>query len=172
MDSTTKKCRACGEPKPLDAFKRLRAGVLGRTARCRECADRLRPRFPVSVSKKECPSCRQMKPATCYYTNPCCKDGLQRSCKDCGRAERYNRKRKVIAHYSNGSNQCACCGESTYEFLTIDHIMGGGLAHRKQIGTYIIGDIIRNNFPSGYQILCFNCNCAKGFYGYCPHERT
>ena len=25
-------------------------------------------------------------------------------------------------------------------------------------------------FPPGYQVLCHNCNQAKGFYGKCPHQ--
>jgi hypothetical protein len=28
----------------------------------------------------------------------------------------------------------------------------------------------RNNFPPGFRVLCRNCNGARGFYGYCPHE--
>ena len=28
-----------------------------------------------------------------------------------------------------------------------------------------------NNFPDGFQILCHNCNQAKGYYGICPHEK-
>jgi hypothetical protein len=28
----------------------------------------------------------------------------------------------------------------------------------------------RNNYPEGYQVLCFNCNIAKGLYGVCPHQ--
>ena len=28
----------------------------------------------------------------------------------------------------------------------------------------------KNNFPSGFQILCWNCNFAKGSLGKCPHE--
>ena len=31
--------------------------------------------------------------------------------------------------------------------------------------------IIENNFPKGFQILCHNCNVAKGLYGECPHEK-
>jgi hypothetical protein len=33
--------------------------------------------------------------------------------------------------------------------------------------------VIQNNFPEGFQILCHNCNFAKGFprnNGKCPHE--
>lgn len=28
----------------------------------------------------------------------------------------------------------------------------------------------RNNYPNGFQVLCHNCNMAKGFYGKCPHQ--
>jgi len=28
----------------------------------------------------------------------------------------------------------------------------------------------RNYFPTGFQLLCHNCNLAKGFYGKCPHD--
>ena len=28
--------------------------------------------------------------------------------------------------------------------------------------------IIQNNFPKGFQILCQNCNFAKGHYEKCP----
>ena len=31
--------------------------------------------------------------------------------------------------------------------------------------------IKKNNFPKGFQILCHNCNVAKGIYGECPHEK-
>ena len=27
-------------------------------------------------------------------------------------------------------------------------------------------------YPPGYQVLCHNCNLAKGFYGSCPHQKT
>lgn len=26
------------------------------------------------------------------------------------------------------------------------------------------------NYPDKYTVLCFNCNCAKGAFGFCPHE--
>lgn len=52
----------------------------------------------------------------------------------------------------------------------IDHINGGGTKHRKQIGSHIYNWIKNNEFPEGFQVLCFNCNLAKGFYGVCPHN--
>ena len=27
----------------------------------------------------------------------------------------------------------------------------------------------KNNYPEGFQVLCSNCNFAKGKYGSCPH---
>lgn len=74
---------------------------------------------------------------------------------------------KAITHYGG---KCICCGETEIKFLSIDHIDGGGGKHRKIIGTNSSMWVIRNNFPSGFQILCHNCNMAKGIYGECPHN--
>ena len=80
------------------------------------------------------------------------------------------RRLKIINHYSKGQNRCACCGENIIEFLSIDHINGNGNKHRKIIGRGgLPGWIIKNNFPKGFQVLCHNCNFAKGHYGQCPH---
>ena len=83
---------------------------------------------------------------------------------------REERRRLVLSHYSNGTLECACCKEKTYEFLTIDHINSCGRIARKKYG---LGDIfyrwlIKNNYPDGFQVLCYNCNSAKGHYGYSP----
>ena len=86
-------------------------------------------------------------------------------------AKHRNNRTIVINHYGG---KCACCGESTYEFLAIDHINGGGTAHRREIkgyGSRMCDWLIKNNFPDGFQILCHNCNLAKGFYGQCPHQK-
>jgi len=87
-----------------------------------------------------------------------------------------NRRRKikelVLKHYGDKCN-CPGCDVTEPKFLTIDHISGGGKKHRKEIGRFG-GDfyewLVKNNFPDGFQVLCFNCNCAKGFFGKCPHE--
>lgn len=28
----------------------------------------------------------------------------------------------------------------------------------------------QNNYPRGFQILCYNCNNAKSIQGQCPHQ--
>ncbi len=93
----------------------------------------------------------------------------------------YNRirnrkiKLEVLTHYGGNPPKCACCGEIIYEFLTIDHINNDGREHRKQIkmvgGTKFYRWLKRNNFPEGFQVLCFNCNCGKEINkGVCPHK--
>ena len=92
---------------------------------------------------------------------------------------------------------CNCCGYTGIEFLTIDHIIpkremekkfksivktinenisitpneikAGYNAKRK--AHQLIQWLITNNFPKKFQILCWNCNFAKGILGKCPHQK-
>jgi hypothetical protein len=82
--------------------------------------------------------------------------------------EYARRQREMVI--KNYGNKCVCCGEKNYYFLSIDHINGGGNKHRKEIGGNFYGWLIRNKFPKGFQVLCYNCNFAKGHYEKCPHE--
>ena len=75
----------------------------------------------------------------------------------------------ALTYYGGNPPKCNCCGEKEIKFLTIDHINGGGYQHTKRVGS-IYKWLERNNYPLGFQILCWNCNCAKGLYGKCPHE--
>lgn len=69
---------------------------------------------------------------------------------------------------------CACCGESGLPFLTIDHINGDGAEHRRTLkgrgGKDFYSWLRKNNYPPAYQVLCFNCNMAKGTLEFCPHQ--
>jgi hypothetical protein len=76
-------------------------------------------------------------------------------------------REKVFANYGM---LCECCGESHIEFMTIDHIHGGGAKHRRQIKKALYRWLVSNNFPEGFRTLCFNCNTAIGRFGYCPHN--
>ena len=82
---------------------------------------------------------------------------------------RIDQRKIVFSHYGN---VCACCGESHYEFLAIDHIDGRGYEHRKKVGPQRIAAwLIKNGFPEGFRTLCHNCNMSRGLYGFCPHEK-
>lgn len=92
----------------------------------------------------------------------------------------WNRIRlRVLGHYSNFTYACACCGEKELDFLAVDHVNGGGGKHRRALfGEHRTAEagsfyhwLINNGFPSGYQILCHNCNWSKGRYDECVHVR-
>jgi hypothetical protein len=79
---------------------------------------------------------------------------------------------EMVAAYGGS---CVCCGEDEPVFLTLDHINGDGAAERKAAGniggysTYL--KLKKQGWPqSGYQVLCYNCNCAKRISDECPHR--
>jgi hypothetical protein len=99
---------------------------------------------------------------------------------------------KVLLHYSKRlSNSdipcCRCCGQNSHhEFLDVDHIQGRyemdsipelvelEYSSRKSGGALFTW-LIRNNYLKNlqteyFQILCKNCNGAKGIDGKCPME--
>lgn len=101
------------------------------------------------------------------------------------RARKFDRELRelVLRHYSRGPIRCRCCGESHPDLLSIDHINGGGKNHRKSIsvessryskgcgGIHFYRWLRDQGFPSGYRVLCFNCNCgANANGGVCPHK--
>lgn len=87
-------------------------------------------------------------------------------------------KLKVATFEAYGGASCACCGESTFEFLTLDHVNDDGAEHRRQIGSQggwtFYKYLSDQGFPEPerYQVLCWNCNCAKQYHGTCPHQTT
>lgn len=104
-------------------------------------------------------------------------------CSECiekSRAAGRNRYHKMRddAYDAYGGRKCACCGESEPSFLTIDHIENDGSKHRKILGngkrldgTYLYRWLKKNNYPIGFQVLCYNCNSGKWRNGgVCPHK--
>jgi len=69
-------------------------------------------------------------------------------------------------------NKCACCGETKVEFLTIEHKLGQRGSRHKEGGPEAYAKALKDYRPDLYEILCYNCNCAKGRYGYCPHNNV
>jgi hypothetical protein len=84
----------------------------------------------------------------------------------------YRAKRRILLLEKYGG-LCACCKESQQEFLCIDHVFGGGNQERKtsNFEAIITKLLASEEISPDYQILCHNCNLAKGFYGYCPHQK-
>lgn len=133
---------------------------------CKKCAERAtRSTFQRYNSNKElgmCPFCGEKLDGK-FRCESCHQKHLKRG------QERWKQQRLIVLeHYGH---KCTCCGETTYEFLEIDHINGDGAKHRREIGRHIIEDIIKQDFPSDFQILCANCNRGHGKFGICPHKR-
>jgi hypothetical protein len=84
---------------------------------------------------------------------------------------RFALRLKVFSHYGR---KCRCCGCDILEFLTINHVKGGGTKHRKRarlFGQNFYRWLVNHRFPKGFETLCMNCNLAEARYGGCPHQR-
>lgn len=91
------------------------------------------------------------------------------------RVDKTNLRYDVLSHYSNGSMTCACCGESIQRFLTIDDMDDFHNTYKKAIGSGIrfYRWLRKNNYPYGYQVMCFNCNSGRDLNGgICPHKEA
>lgn len=74
--------------------------------------------------------------------------------------ERARKIRKLVVEHYGG--RCANCEESRPEVLDIDHINNDGPNHKSSEykGT-LSAWILKNNFPTDFQLLCRNCNWIK-----------
>lgn len=94
-------------------------------------------------------------------------------------AERTRRAQaacKDEVYRAYGGYRCACCGETEPMFLSIDHIDNNGAEERRS-GLYAATStsfyrwLRKSGFPSGYQVLCMNCQVGKHKNGgICPHQ--
>ncbi len=96
-----------------------------------------------------------------YCSLSCRVKGFYKQHPKYGRKYRDLRKIEVLTHYGNGKCACVICGESRLACLSIDHIIGNGMAEKRKYG-YKSGQGIyrwlkRNGYPVGYQTLCMNC---------------
>jgi len=159
---------------------------------CSNCHSPTRPLMP---GMKKCEPCYTMnkKAQNALYDKrraaglcPRCGKGkllaglnFCQACSDKGKKDRskpaYNERRQVLyknfrrevlSHYGN---QCVCCGESLLNLLCLDHVNGDGAADRS-IGRFaerLLRHIKKSGYPDTFQILCYNCNCARGHQGFC-----
>lgn len=161
------KCSTCGEMKDESEFYKS-SKTRGYYYRCKECQRKRRRKY-----YKEHRDLELARAIEYRRTHE----------RDLAKERKWSRNRRkrirleVLKHYGGDPPKCACCGESIIEFLSIDHIYGGGNQHRKKIfgrkgraGFSFYCWLKRNGFPEGFQVLCYNCNCAKAYCGICPHQ--
>lgn len=135
----------CNECRPLDVRSKISQGI------CLKCGGESR------AGRVHCQPC-----ADTYKTDR--KNEL-------GRLRTKRLKEEVVKAYGG---ECNCCSENQIEFLTIDHVYGGGNQHRKRGGgggETLYGKLKKCGFPKDeYQLLCMNCNWGKHLLGTCPHK--
>lgn len=157
-------CVECGEPAMLD------------TLRCAACEDKHKhPKRTVYQQRKAAGIC-----TGCGGPRDCEKlmCGACREVAHRASASNYRKKKlRVLERY--GGAFCACCGESELKFLTLDHIANDGKEHRLQLASDQGGypDLykwaMRNDFPPGLRVLCYNCNIGRARNkGICPHAQA
>jgi hypothetical protein len=69
----------------------------------------------------------------------------------------------VVTHYSGGAMKCALCPESRLMALAVDHVNGRDGTQANWGGTRLQSWLVKNKYPTGYQILCHNCNSLKSW---------
>jgi hypothetical protein len=87
-------------------------------------------------------------------------------------AQKHDRRKRVrVEGLAAYGGKCTCCGEDQVEFLTFDHVNGRNKREKRVTGYKAWYVAKRLGYPPEFTVLCFNCNCAKGIYGKCPHQR-
>lgn len=124
---------------------------------------------------KVCRVCQVEKEVDDFYPpdgRKVCKKCKNSMTIDTSRAFRGNLKYQVISNYSPDLT-CACQNcpltQPGIQFLSIDHIDGKG-DHGREIRKRLYQWLKNNDYPSGFQVLCYNCNFAKRGDKYCPHN--
>lgn len=176
---------------------RCQSPPVGRMTMCRHCLGDLKARrkrrliggrcayCPALVNGKTiCPACskkRRLKADEKRSLGICTSLGCanlavpgKASCSQHSliRSERLrNLKQTCLNHYGQKCN-CPCgCTVTNLFHLTIDHKNNDGATQRREQkihgGHANYRRIINSGFPDDLQVLCWNCNCAKHFYGGC-----
>ena len=175
-----KKCTRCKLEFDVTNFQIDRGRHDGRQSNCRACMSEMQrtrnakrtATYQAPAGFKWCSCCHSDLEVHFFGVEKGRPDGLAYVCKKCKCSRYQDLRLEILKRYSKDVPFCACCGEKHLEFLSIDHINGGGAEHRRQLKEATIYRWLkRNGYPEGYRVLCHNCNQALGHYGYCPHQK-
>lgn len=151
-----KLCPKCKQVKSIAEFAKDHQTKSGLRSHCKECCHKYQINYYQRTRQERIRSTKNWR-----------KDNRSRAL-DCMKKRRIEIKLQLIQGYGG---KCSCCGETEVAFLTLEHLNGGGREHRRGTGSLsVYREIIKNNFPHEYTVLCMNCNFAKRFGKKCPHE--
>jgi hypothetical protein len=159
----TKHCTKCGIEKNIIQFSKRSDASNRYQSWCKNCNNILSSERTKRLWKEKPEEMRQQ--SRIYRSTPIGKEVTRKS----GKKRRVKLRADVLAGYGGTHPKCACCGENEKQFLAIDHIEGRKGIPR-ELGYMFYLRLRKEGFPDGYQILCHNCNMAKGMYGQCPHR--
>ena len=169
-----KTCTKCKSTKNINEFGSDKESKDGHRSRCKACLAIDRKEYRLKNYEKSIQRVREWRNKNRETLNENRREWYKQNREQQiaeTREWRLKLRKEVLVAYGN---ICACCGEDRIEFLSIDHINGGGNKERKKLklsgGVSFYQYLRKNNFPKGYRVLCHNCNMARGLYGYCPHE--
>lgn len=166
----TKKCTKCQNEKPLDEFHNVKRNKDGKHNKCKTCASE----YQKSLRNRP----ERVKQRTEYNrrwreANPDKVAAWRPKAAERTKAAYQRKRAEVLEAYGN---ECACCNESTVQFLTLDHKNGRNQSldagkERNGTGTvYRLHKLLPKLDPD-IEILCWNCNSGRHINGgICPHK--
>ena len=107
----------------------------------------------------------------------------KKSCLACLERDRKRTTVKIAELRSEAiskyGGKCMCCADGPCEedwlpYLHLDHIDGGGTAHRRELrgSKKFYSWLKRNKYPPILQVLCANCHQAKSRGVACRHKAS
>ena len=154
MDDKT--CKRCGEVRPFDQFVNNPSAVNGGNI-CRPCRRQ-------RDGERRAANREQFRAEQRAW-----REANREHVRAYGRKQQRELRDAVLEAYGG---KCECYDERQHQFLTIDHINGGGTRHRKEVGRHVYAQLRREGYPDGYRVLCWNCNWAYRLAGSCPHREA
>lgn len=187
-----KTCSRCGVEKPAEGFYKASRTKDGLSPWCKKCHTAWDREWSAKNPEKRRAYSRAYYQRNQEARRQQDKDYRERKPEVCHKARRrweeaHPGYRNMIAAKIRDRNRrevfeayggiCACCGEAEPTFLTIDHIDNDGAEHRRLLknsgGSAFFAWLRQHNFPTGFQVLCRNCNWGKHANGgICPHKNS
>lgn len=174
-----KQCSICGEIKEIIYFYRNKKAKNGYQKHCKQCHNKMSfDWWHKNIDKRREISRKSAKIFRAKYPQKI-KEQRKKYYELYGEKYKKNSRerllkfKKIVIEKYGG--KCICCGESDYRFLCLDHKNNNGNQYRKKgIARNLIYWAYKNNFPNSLQLMCFNCNFGRAFFGgkekICPHK--
>jgi hypothetical protein len=156
---THKTCSKCMVCMPTRLFSAKNGAKFGVAAWCKKCMYA----YQKKNRTKDTETLERYRGyARNYWKNP-----ERKKIANAKQLDRHHKLRlEVLLAYGG---QCQCCQEKRHKFLAIDHVDPKTKQGKRECGTALYRKCKLQNYPEQFQILCHNCNMAKGLYGECPH---